>query len=386
MNSPDDWREMRKDNEQIKSLEAQVKELKEPSYEVNRLTTLLAETENARKWWQDKAKEVETELKDKWHKAGYEDGKRDGMKFAKEHTGYLNEVWERNEKIKDLTASVDKHKQDILDLVKALKESQLVGYKCEHIAKDEIGGDCVHCNLVVAENAVKHLQSEIAILRKPLEKIVDAKYARDTAMNCLAAQLEEKQIIIDDLCDKWEEAKKFEENAISLSRDKAELQKQNTTLHEMLTDTQRARDLNAKSAEIFKAQNARLQRELDAVATEEWDKLKDQLEEAKKEADDFEKERDTLDAENAELQKQNTTLHEMIDEKERQLTLAQTVLAKMTSDCVKEESQNARLKKALEMGRDMVLRSLDSAGDDEHEFLERANLCLQQLSNQGESK
>jgi chromosome segregation ATPase len=64
MNSPDDWREMRKDNEQIKSLEAQVKELKEPSYEVNRLTTLLAETENARKWWQDKAKEAEKDVRE----------------------------------------------------------------------------------------------------------------------------------------------------------------------------------------------------------------------------------------------------------------------------------------------------------------------------------
>jgi len=33
-----------------------------------------------------------------------------------------------------------------------------VGYKCKHIAKDEIGGDCVHCNLIVAEKVVKSLQ------------------------------------------------------------------------------------------------------------------------------------------------------------------------------------------------------------------------------------
>jgi cytochrome c556 len=35
-----------------------------------------------------------------------EQAKSEGMKFAKEHTGYLNEVWDRNEKIKALEERV----------------------------------------------------------------------------------------------------------------------------------------------------------------------------------------------------------------------------------------------------------------------------------------
>ena len=89
----------------------------------------------------------------------------------------------------------------IEELESRLKESLRVGYKCEHIAKNEIGGDCVHCNLVVAENAVKKLQKDVAILRAPLEKIVDAKYARDSALQCLTAQLNEKEQRLSHLMD-----------------------------------------------------------------------------------------------------------------------------------------------------------------------------------------
>jgi hypothetical protein len=130
----------------------------------------------------------------------------------------------------DLTASVDKHKQDILDLVKALKESQLVGYKCEHIDKDQIGGDCVHCNLVVAENAVKHLQSEIAILRKPLEKIVDAKYARDEIVNGLLTQNARLQRHYDTVLGNYR--KEMKENA----RLKETLEKVTHSLDEISTE------------------------------------------------------------------------------------------------------------------------------------------------------
>jgi len=35
------------------------------------------------------------------------------------------------------------------------------------------------------EELAKHLKNEIEILRKPLEKIVNSKYAKDVAMNCL---------------------------------------------------------------------------------------------------------------------------------------------------------------------------------------------------------
>jgi hypothetical protein len=52
--------------EQIKSLEAKAEQAE--SFEVNRLTTLLAETENARKWWQDKVKELQSVKQEEWDK------------------------------------------------------------------------------------------------------------------------------------------------------------------------------------------------------------------------------------------------------------------------------------------------------------------------------
>ena len=46
---------------------------------------------------------------------------------------------------------------------------------------------------------MKKLQKDVAILRAPLEKIVDAKYARDSALQCLTAQLNERDCEISEL-------------------------------------------------------------------------------------------------------------------------------------------------------------------------------------------
>lgn len=73
-----------------------------------------------------------------------------------------------------------------------LSQALLVGYDCGHEKKDVLDGDCVHCNLKVAEWSVLKLQKDVAVLRAPLEKIVDAKYARDSMVQELVRQLNER--------------------------------------------------------------------------------------------------------------------------------------------------------------------------------------------------
>ena len=51
------------------------------------------------------------------------------------------------------------------------EKALLVGYKCEHIAKDEIGMDCVHCNLAVAEGSVQKLQEKVLRMQAVKENL-----------------------------------------------------------------------------------------------------------------------------------------------------------------------------------------------------------------------
>jgi TolA-binding protein len=102
-----------------------------------------------------------------------------------------------------------------------------------------------------AWNIVLHGDETVLLAEqsKKIEEYHEANQKRHFRIVELEAQLKEKQIIIVDLCDKWEEAKKeHHQTMIDCEREMDELRKQNTTLHEMLN----------------------------AVSEEEWDKLKDQ--------------------------------------------------------------------------------------------------------------
>jgi len=67
---------------------------------------------------------------------------------------------------KKLSGELHKYHPDILALEARLSQALRVGYKCEHIDKEQIGGDCVHCNLVVAEGSVLSLQKRLSQAEK----------------------------------------------------------------------------------------------------------------------------------------------------------------------------------------------------------------------------
>ena len=246
----------------IKALEAQVKELKHENKNLygsignqnNRIEVLILRAEQAEK---------------------------EGLRLQAEcqkHIRKIEKMESQEQKVTMGTVSLCENCQNPTTQLKEWKvkcaflEQRAEQAECELIVQKDINETNKKCfreeikDLTAQLEALKRCQleqsnssEELVLVRMELEeakKEIDALVKERDLYNknylALTAQLEEKQIIIDDLCDKWEEAKKFEENAISLMKDKVELQKQ-----------------------------------LNAVSEEEWDRLKDQNARLKEENEKF---------------------------------------------------------------------------------------------------
>jgi hypothetical protein len=82
----------------------------------------------------------------------------------------------------------------VVPLEAKLKKALHIGYDCGHEKQDVIDGDCVHCNLKVAEGSVLSLQAKL----KEANSIIEAKHDYCSSLCCDIANLQDR------LANSWE--------------------------------------------------------------------------------------------------------------------------------------------------------------------------------------